>query len=286
MTTPITTSITDSQMHNNIMAAGSRDRPPMLATGRYTQWRSCFLGYIDTKTNGDALRKCILEGPYIPSTVVIQAVPAIENSPTVPEHTTVETILNISPRNKAHFESEKEEIHMILTGIRDEIYSTVDACNTAHEMWEAIKRLQQGESLNIQDVKTNLFWEFGKFTSHNRETIESYYTRFYKLMNKMIINNLTVDKMQVNVHFLQQLQPEWSRIAKNANPLALVATAQPHQDPYYQTTKSHKSYAPTSRTSLLTRSNATTRHKDKEIAKLITPPSESAFEEDSDTKQA
>nr|GEY55285.1 hypothetical protein [Tanacetum cinerariifolium] len=27
-------------MHNNIMAAGSRDRPPMLATGRYPQWRS------------------------------------------------------------------------------------------------------------------------------------------------------------------------------------------------------------------------------------------------------
>nr|GEY94363.1 hypothetical protein [Tanacetum cinerariifolium]GEZ10106.1 hypothetical protein [Tanacetum cinerariifolium] len=27
-------------MHNNIMAAGSRDRPPMLAPGRYPQWRS------------------------------------------------------------------------------------------------------------------------------------------------------------------------------------------------------------------------------------------------------
>ncbi|GKA79906.1 hypothetical protein Tco_0786502 [Tanacetum coccineum] len=47
-------------MHNNIMAAGSRDRPPMLATGRYAQWRSRFLRYIDTRPNGDALRKCIL----------------------------------------------------------------------------------------------------------------------------------------------------------------------------------------------------------------------------------
>ncbi|GJV03394.1 hypothetical protein Tco_1336963 [Tanacetum coccineum] len=141
--------------------------------------------------------------------------------------------------------------------------------------------------------------------------------------NEMIKNNLTVDKMQVNVQFLQQLQPEWSRfvtivkqqhkldevsyhkffdilkqykkevnklhaerIAKNANPLALVATAQPHQDPYYQTSKSHKSYAPTSRTSLPTRSNATTRHKGKEIAKPIIPPFESASEEDSDLEQA
>ncbi|GJU01037.1 hypothetical protein Tco_1111375 [Tanacetum coccineum] len=27
-------------MHNNIMVAGSRNRPPMLATGRYAQWQS------------------------------------------------------------------------------------------------------------------------------------------------------------------------------------------------------------------------------------------------------
>ncbi|GJV73963.1 retrovirus-related pol polyprotein from transposon TNT 1-94 [Tanacetum coccineum] len=229
----------------------------------------------------------------------------------------------MSPENKAHFESEKEVIHFLLTGIRDEIYSTVDACKTAHEMWEAIERLQQGESLNIQDVKTNLFWEFGKFTFHNGETIESYYTRFYKMMNEMIRNNLTVAMMQVNVQFLQQLQPEWSRfvtivkqqhkldevsyhklfdilkqyqkevneiraerIANNANPLALVAAAQPHQDPYYQAPKSHKSYAPTSKASLPTRSHATTRHKGKEIAKPITPPSQSASEEDSDPEQA
>nr|GEU67523.1 hypothetical protein [Tanacetum cinerariifolium] len=82
-------------------------------------------------------------------------------------------------------------------------------------MWEAIERLQQGESLTIQDVKTNLFWEFGKFTSHDGETMESYYIRFYKMMNEMIRNNLTVATMQVSVQFLQQLQPEWSRYKNN-----------------------------------------------------------------------
>ncbi|GJX28508.1 hypothetical protein Tco_0236587 [Tanacetum coccineum] len=40
---------------------GSRDRPPMLATGRYAQWRSQFLRYINTRPNGDTLRKCILK---------------------------------------------------------------------------------------------------------------------------------------------------------------------------------------------------------------------------------
>ncbi|GJT03082.1 hypothetical protein Tco_0824251 [Tanacetum coccineum] len=85
MTTPITTSTIDSQMHNNIMVAGSRDRPPMLATGRYAQWQSRFLRYIDIRPNGDALRKCILEGPYQLTTVTILAVLATENSLAVPE---------------------------------------------------------------------------------------------------------------------------------------------------------------------------------------------------------
>ncbi|GJZ30149.1 hypothetical protein Tco_0575196 [Tanacetum coccineum] len=194
-------------MHNNIMAAGSRDRPPMLATGRYAQWRSQFLRYIDTRPNGDTLRKCILKGPYSLTIVTTPVVPTIENSPAVPEQTTVETVMNMTPENKAHFESEKEAIHLILTGIGDEIYSTVDAFN--------------------------------------------------------------------------ELRAE--RMAKNANPLALVATAQTLQDPYYQSSKSHKSYAPTSKASLPTRSHATTRYKGKEIAKPITPPSESALKEEAPT---
>ncbi|GJS24249.1 hypothetical protein Tco_0452881 [Tanacetum coccineum] len=197
-------------MHNNIMTAGSRDRSPMLAPVRYSQCQSCFLRYIDTRPNGDALRKCLLEGPYQPTTITIPAVPAIGDNPAISERTAVDTILNMSPENKEHYQAEKEAIHLLLTGIGDDIYSTVDACKTAHAMWIAIERLQQGESLNIQDVKTNLFWEFGKFTSHDGESMESYYSQFYKMMNETIRNNLTAATMEVNVQFLQQLQPEWS----------------------------------------------------------------------------
>ncbi|GKA37402.1 retrovirus-related pol polyprotein from transposon TNT 1-94 [Tanacetum coccineum] len=198
-------------MHNNIMAAGSKDRPPMLGPGRYSQWRSRFLRYIDTKGNGEYLRKCIFEGLYKLTSVIIEDVAATINSPEVPQHDEAETIHNMSVENKLYFQAEKEAIFLLLTSIGDEIYSTVDACNTANEMWIAIKRLQQGESLNIQDVKTNLFWEFRKFTSRDGESMESYYSRFYKLMNELTRNNLQVTTMQVNVQFLQQLQLEWSR---------------------------------------------------------------------------
>ncbi|GJR52079.1 hypothetical protein Tco_1402600 [Tanacetum coccineum] len=227
--------------------------------------------YIDIRPNGDALRKCILQGPYTLYTVTIPSQPVTDESPAVEEQTVLETLSNISPENKAHYDAEKEAIHLLLTGIGDEIYSTVDACKTAHEMWIAIERLQQGESLNKQDVMTSLFWEFGKFTSRDGESIESYYSRFYKMLNEMVRNQLEVATMQ---------------IAKNANLIALFAAAQQYLDPYYQAPNSHKSYAPLSKQLSSTRSHAPTRYKGKEIAKPIIPPSESAYEEDSDPKQA
>ncbi|GJZ89259.1 hypothetical protein Tco_0661041 [Tanacetum coccineum] len=207
-------------MHNNIMVAGSRDRLSMLPMRRHAQWQLRFLRYIDTRSNGDAPKTCILEGPYTPSTVIISVVPATDDSSEVPERTAVETILNMSPKNKEHYQTEKEAIHLLLTGIEDEIYSTVDACKTAHDMWIAIERLQQ-------------------------------------------INKIRAE-----------------RIAKNANTLALVAAAQQYTDPYYQASKSHKPYAPPSKQSSSTRSYAFTKYKDKEIAKPITPSSESTSEED------
>nr|GEW92673.1 hypothetical protein [Tanacetum cinerariifolium] len=96
MTTPTVTSSTDCQMHNNIMAAGSRDRPPMLATGRYPQWRLRFLRYIDTRPNGEALRKCILRGPYKPTTFLVQAVAATDDSLAIPKDTTLRKYGNLS----------------------------------------------------------------------------------------------------------------------------------------------------------------------------------------------
>nr|GFA49558.1 hypothetical protein [Tanacetum cinerariifolium] len=121
-----------------------------------------------------------------------------------------------------------------------------------------------GESINVQDLETNLYWEFGKFTTQDGESLESYYSRFYKIMNELVRNQCDVTNHQVNVQFLLQLEPEWQRfvtlvkqsqelktvsyhnlydilkqhqkevneikakrIAHTANPLALVAQQQP-----------------------------------------------------------
>nr|GEV34420.1 hypothetical protein [Tanacetum cinerariifolium] len=171
---------TSNTLHNAILEASSKDRPPMLALGNYVQWKSRIKRYIDTKPNHELIYYCFENPPY-----------------------------ELDIRDQLN--AKAEAVQIILTGIDNDIYSTVDAYPNACEMWKAIKRLKHDESINVQDLKTNMYWEFGKFTSQQGESLESYYSRFYKMMNELIRNQCKVANHQVNVQFLLQLQPEWQR---------------------------------------------------------------------------
>nr|GEU77256.1 hypothetical protein [Tanacetum cinerariifolium] len=99
--------------------------------------------YVDTKSNKNELMQCIEKGPYNLIELVTKAILAVA-----------------------------EAIHIILNGIGDGIYSTVDACSTAKEIWLVIKRSQQGESINKQDVKTKSFGNLRPVTvAGARETV-------------------------------------------------------------------------------------------------------------------
>nr|GEY09623.1 integrase, catalytic region, zinc finger, CCHC-type, peptidase aspartic, catalytic [Tanacetum cinerariifolium] len=91
-----------------------------------------------------------------------------------------------------------------------------------HPMFQS--RLKQGESINVQDLETSLYWEFGKFTSREGESLESYYSRFYKMMNKLVRNQCDVTNHQ-HQNEVNEIRAE--RLARTANPLAYVAQQQP-----------------------------------------------------------
>nr|GEX99920.1 hypothetical protein [Tanacetum cinerariifolium] len=55
---------TSNSLHNAIMEAGSKDRPPMLAPGNYIQWKSRIKCYIDTKPNRELIHYCLENPPY------------------------------------------------------------------------------------------------------------------------------------------------------------------------------------------------------------------------------
>nr|GFA35951.1 hypothetical protein [Tanacetum cinerariifolium] len=285
---------TSNSLHNAIMEAGSKDRPSMLASGNYIQWKSRIKHYINTKPNQELIHYCLENPPYElgwKDKFIIDA----EGNPTTAIHQVFETYQNVEQVIRNQLNAEAEAVQIILTGIDNDIYSTVDACLNACEMWKAIEMLKQGESINVQDLETNLFWEFGKFTSLDGESLESYYLRFYKLMNDLSRNKCTVINHQVNVQFLLQLQPEWQRfvtlvkqsqelkhvsyhklydilkqhqhevkIARVANPLALVAQQQ--QLNHHQTHPIHVNHNSSTRTH-----QSATRKREKAVVNSPQP---------------
>ncbi|GJR07783.1 retrovirus-related pol polyprotein from transposon TNT 1-94 [Tanacetum coccineum] len=173
----------------------------------------------------------------------------------------MENYKNVSQDIRNQLDAEAEVVQIIAIGIDNDIYSTVDACSNACEMWKTIERLKQGESINVQDLETNLYWEFRKFTSRDGESVESYYSRFYKMMNELVKNQCDVTNHQtVSYHklydILKQHQNEVNkiraeRLACTTNLFALVDQQQPvyhpqnHPNQYTQTSSTRSQQAVT-----------------------------------------
>ncbi|GJT76983.1 hypothetical protein Tco_1043708, partial [Tanacetum coccineum] len=95
--------------------------------------------------------------------------------------------------------------------------------------------------------------EFGKFTSHDGESLESYYSRFYKMMNELAKNQCDVTNHQVNVQVLTSITTRMEknevneiraeRLARTANPLALVTQQQPVYHPQNHTNHYTQNYS-------------------------------------------
>ncbi|GJX58752.1 hypothetical protein Tco_0290142 [Tanacetum coccineum] len=164
---------TSNALHNAIMEAGGKDHPPMLAPGNYVQWKSIIKRYIDTKPNNELIHYCLQNPPY-KFKWTAKIVPVAEGSSETTTEGYMENYKNVSQDIRDQLNAEAKAVQIILIGIDNDIYSTVDACPNACEMWKAIERLKQGESINVQDLETNLYWEFGKFTSRDGESLESY----------------------------------------------------------------------------------------------------------------
>nr|GEY84205.1 integrase, catalytic region, zinc finger, CCHC-type, peptidase aspartic, catalytic [Tanacetum cinerariifolium] len=281
---------TSNTLHNAIIEAGSKDRPPMLAPGNYIQWKSKIKRYIDTKPNQELIHYCLKNPPYDLGWKE-KAVLDSQGNPTTLTERVRETYKTVTQEIRDQLNAEAEAVQIILTGIDNDIYSTVDACPNACEMWKAIERLKQGESINVQDLETNLFWEFGKFTSLDVNEIRAekiarvanplalvaqqqqvYHPQTHPIQNNQHSSTRTQQatrnrgKAIVNspqpIHEVNEIRAE--NIARVANPLALVA----QQLPIYHPQNHHTHY--TQNSSTRSQQAATrNRGKDKEIDKLM-----------------
>ncbi|GJW15856.1 integrase, catalytic region, zinc finger, CCHC-type containing protein [Tanacetum coccineum] len=88
----------------------------------------------------------------------------------------------LTEKEAKQMKADDQTIQTILMGLPEDIYDVVDSCETAQEIW---------------------------FTSTDRESIESYYHRFSKLMNEFKRNKHFPKKIASNLKFINNLQLDW-----------------------------------------------------------------------------
>nr|GFB44963.1 hypothetical protein [Tanacetum cinerariifolium] len=121
---------TSNTLHNVIMEAGSKDRPPMLAPGNYVQWKSIIKRYIDTKPNHELIHYYLKNPPY-KFTWADKKFPIFEGSPVTRTESQMETYKTVSQDIRDQLKAKAKSVQIILTGIDNDIYSIVDACLNA-----------------------------------------------------------------------------------------------------------------------------------------------------------
>nr|GEW98755.1 hypothetical protein [Tanacetum cinerariifolium] len=208
----------------DIYAAGSESRPPMLNKENYVPWSSHLLRYAKSRPNGKLIHKSILNGPYVRKRI---PKPGDANREiTVTETFHLQTDDELSDKELKQIEADDQAIQTILLGLPEDIYAAVDSCEIAQEIWLRVQQMMKGSDIGIQEKKAKLFNEWKRFTSNEGESIESYYHPDYTQL---------YDFLKYNQKEVDELKAE--QIAKSQDPLALMANSNnpyvfpvPHQD--------------------------------------------------------
>nr|GEY67987.1 hypothetical protein [Tanacetum cinerariifolium] len=163
--------------------AGSESRPPMLNKENYVPWLSRLLWYAKSRPNGKLIHNSILNGLYVRRTIPEPG--DAKRKVTVTETFHVQIDDELSDKELKQIEADDQAIQTILLGLPKDIF--------------------------VDEKKVKLFNEWERFTSNEGESIESYCHRFLKLMNDLKRNKHFTEKIDINLKFLNNLQPEWSR---------------------------------------------------------------------------
>ncbi|GKA40706.1 integrase, catalytic region, zinc finger, CCHC-type containing protein [Tanacetum coccineum] len=99
-----------------VYAAGSKNRSPMLNKDNYVPWSSRLLRYTKSKPNG-------------------------------------KTNDELTEKEVKQIEADDQAIPIILMGLPEDIYDAVNSCETAQEIWLRVQQMMKGSDIGIQDKR-------------------------------------------------------------------------------------------------------------------------------------
>nr|GFA69425.1 hypothetical protein [Tanacetum cinerariifolium] len=224
----------------DIYAAGSKSRPPMLNKENYVPWSSRLLWYAKSRPNGKLIHNSILNGPFVRKLILEPG--DVNREITITETFHLQTDDELSDKELKQIEADDQAIQTILLGLPEDIYVTVDSCETAQEIWLRVQQMMKGSDIGIQEKKAknkhfpekiasnlkflnNLQPEWSRHVTIVHQTKDlhiAYYTQLYDFLK---YNQKEVDELKAEQ--LAKTQDPLALMANSNNPYAFPA---PHQD--------------------------------------------------------
>nr|GEX67614.1 hypothetical protein [Tanacetum cinerariifolium] len=117
----------------DIYAAGSESRPPMLNKENNVPWSSHLLRYAKSRPNGKLIHNSIINGPYVRRMIPEPGDANREVNVTETFH--LQTDDELSDKELKQIEADDQAFQTIIFGLPEDIYAAVDSCETAQEIW-------------------------------------------------------------------------------------------------------------------------------------------------------
>ncbi|GKE48459.1 hypothetical protein Tco_1479717, partial [Tanacetum coccineum] len=116
----------------DIYAAGSENRPPMLNKENYVPWLSRLLRYAKSRPNGKLIYNSMTNGLYVRRMILEPG----DANRGVPVNKTFheQTDDKLTEKEVKQAEADDQAIQTILLGLPEDIYDAVDSCETAQEI--------------------------------------------------------------------------------------------------------------------------------------------------------
>nr|GEZ56564.1 hypothetical protein [Tanacetum cinerariifolium] len=215
------------KMSRDVITVGSTMQIPLLYRGEYSQWRECFMKYLEEQTDGEAMINSIQNGDQL--LPVIAQVSLAGNAQNAPP--TLKDPKFWTAEEKMTQKIDLLARSLLIQGLSNDIYSLIDRNKTAKDLWDALERQMRGSEYVINDLKQcgykkdNCEMNY-KFLNNLQPEWKQYGTLIRQTKNLMDINidalyNLLKqnqgdcgykkDNCEMNYKFLNNLQPEWKQ---------------------------------------------------------------------------
>nr|GEU79539.1 integrase, catalytic region, zinc finger, CCHC-type, peptidase aspartic, catalytic [Tanacetum cinerariifolium] len=146
--------------------------------------------YIDTKPNHELIHYCLEHPPY-KFKWAKRTIPVTEGSSETTTERYMENYKDVLEYIRNLLNVEAKAVYIILTRIDNDIYSIINACLNAMEMWKAIERLKQGTHMVQQSrIKCYNCKEFRHVTRKCQKPKRAKDAAYHK--DKMLLYNYNV----------------------------------------------------------------------------------------------